>query len=92
MFNQTTPGPSLFFKEGNTEGGCSLIFKEGNTEGIIINSGYRSPQLNRKNCFLLRPDLHRGHAEMLTDVFPEKRCVRETGYVANLLYAVVALL
>ena len=35
VLNQTTPGPSL-------------IFKEGNTEGIIINSGYRSPQLNRK--------------------------------------------
>ena len=35
LLNQTTPNPSL-------------IFKEGNTEGIIINSGYRSPQLNRK--------------------------------------------
>ena len=32
--NQTTPSPSLLFKEGNT--------------GIVINSGYRSPQLNRK--------------------------------------------
>ena len=32
---QTTPGPSLFFKEGKTV-------------PIIINSGYRSPQLNRK--------------------------------------------
>ena len=59
--NQTTPGPSLIFKEGNTGGKASLIFKEGNTggkaslifkegntEGIIINSGYRSPQLNKR--------------------------------------------
>ena len=67
--NQTTPGPSLIFKEGTTGGKASLIFKEGNTEGrvlpssweegpgveerktllpIIINSGYRSPQLNKR--------------------------------------------
>ena len=66
---QTTPGPSLLFKEGKTEGkelpsSWETARLEGAlaTEGtqdrqgveektllpIIINSGYRSPQLNKK--------------------------------------------
>ena len=54
--NQTTPAPSLIFKEGNTKG---RILPSSWEEGpgveeiktllpIIINSGYRSPQLNKK--------------------------------------------
>ena len=53
--NQTTPGPSSLFEEGNTEG---RVLPSSWEEGpgveekallpIIINSGYRSPQLNRK--------------------------------------------
>ena len=66
--NQTTPGPSSLFEEGNTEGGFPSSWETARPEGalategtqdrkgveekallpIIINSGYRSPQLNRK--------------------------------------------
>ena len=52
---QTTPGPSLFFKEGKTEGKElpssweeGIGVEEKALLPIIINSGYRSPQLNRK--------------------------------------------
>ena len=52
---QTTPGPSLLFKEGNTEGKElpssweeGIGVEEKALLPIIINSGYRSPQLNRK--------------------------------------------
>ena len=43
--NQTTPGPSLLFL-GQAKRQSRA--KEGKTVPIIINSGYRSPQLNRK--------------------------------------------
>ena len=52
--NQTTPGPSSLFEEGSTEGGFPSSWEEGKGVEekallpIIINSGYRSPQLNRK--------------------------------------------
>ena len=66
--NQTTPGPSSLFEEGNPEGRVfpsswegkpSPVFPSSWEEGpgveerkallpIIINSGYRSPQLNKK--------------------------------------------
>ena len=34
VLNQTTPNPSLLFKEGNTGGNGSLLFKEGNTKSF----------------------------------------------------------
>ena len=53
--NQTTPGPSSLFKEGRTEGKElpssweeGIGVEERALLPIIINSGYRSPQLNRK--------------------------------------------
>ena len=53
--NQTTPDPSSLFEEGKTEGReLPSSWEEGRGVEekallpIIINSGYRSPQLNRK--------------------------------------------
>ena len=53
--NQTTPGPSSLFEEGKTESKeLPSSWEEGKGVEektllpIIINSGYRSPQLNKK--------------------------------------------